>query len=658
MAFNNFAGVNNDNDDPNGGSGGPGGPSGNIPTLPSFNNAAQQVDDITEIMVNYNERFKNASPALFRDELVQLAVAVLISAAKPNPLLVGPAGVGKTRIVEEIARLIENKSSLIPKQLQGYTIWELPISNLVAGGGIVGEIERRILDVVAYATEPKNKAILFVDEIHLLNSKNETYNKIAQILKPALARGDMHLIGATTAQEARSFDDDPAFARRFSRIVVDELTLEQTTEIVKLASQKLLAHYDHKISLSPHLLDKITSIADENSASTSHRPDNALTLLDRAMGDTLVAHGTLIAQAEKDGDTAYVQQLRSMVPVPLTEKKTKSVAIRLMTGLAKKKIFDMDELKAQLQMLKGQDDVLDKLINALHRDSLGLFPRVRPTAWIFSGPSGVGKTQATKLIAEAVTGQKPIILKMNEYNHSHDISRLIGSGPGYVGSDSNKELPFDSLESNPYRVILLDEIEKAHTDIHQLLLGVLDEGNLQMASGKVIDFSRAIIIATTNAGRDALLDKPQIGFQPTVTKSKMLSREEVTKALKDHFTPEFLGRFSQVVSFHSLSRDVYREICEEFYARERERIINVNANMANTLPQSIDPDDLDALITESYVASQGARPAEQAIRAYIENCTMTTQQSLVTSLPMSLPNNDDNTDENTTDDVTDTNTDK
>lgn len=613
MAFNNFSGT---------GSNGPGGPGQggfSMPGIP-MGQAAGQVDDITDIMVNYNERFKAAQPAMFRDELVALALAVLVSASKPNPLLVGPAGTGKTRVVEEIARLIAVGSPRVPTQLAHYTVWELPLSNLVAGAGIVGELEERVTKVVDYASDPANKAILFVDEIHLLqSSRDSTYNKIAQILKPALARGDMHLIGATTAQESRKLDDDPAFARRFSRLVVDELTRDQATEVARAALPALLDHYQYKVSVDDALLEKISTIADENSTSANHRPDTVLTLLDRAMADTVVAHATLIADAEDRGDKQFADQLRLLTPVPVTEAKFKAVAVRLMTGLAKKKVFDLQEVREGLKRIKGQDDILDDLADAMSRDSLGVFPRRRPAAWMFAGPSGVGKTEATKIIAEALTSQPPIMLNMGEYHTSHDASKLIGSGPGYVGSDSNKELPFDTLESNPYRVILLDEIEKADRTIHRLLLTALDEGWMRMASGKVVDFSKAVVIATTNAGRDAFSGKPKVGFSAQGEDGPAMSRAAVTKALEGSFDPEFLGRFSKVVAFHPLSREVYSEIVEAYYSRERERIAGVDPRTGALLPAAVPADDLGSLVSATYVPSQGARPAEQAVRAYIED---------------------------------------
>lgn len=627
MGFNNF--ISSDPNDP-GSPGGPGGPGG-PPMMPPMGHAAQQGADVTDLMINYNERFKSASPALFRDQLIALTMAVLISKDKPNPLLIGSAGVGKTRIVEEIARLIATKSPSVPDRLRGCTIWELPLSSIVAGGGIVGEIEQRVVDLVDFATAPKNKAIIFIDEVHLLQSNSETYRKIAQILKPSLARGDMHMIGATTGQESRRLDDDPAFARRFSRLVVDELTREQTVVILKGARDALHAHYDHKIVLSDDVLEQTALIADQNSRASAKRPDNALTLLDKAMADTMVGHSLGISSAEARGDAVLAQALRSAVPMGLGAAKVKDVAVRLMTGMPTKHSFDEAAIRSSLQVLKGQDEVLEELIDALRRDELAAFPRTRPLAWMLAGPSGVGKTAATKIIARALTDQDPIMLNMAEYDTKWSASKLLGSPPGYVGSDSDRELPFDSLESNPYRVILLDEFEKADPTIHQLLLSAFDEGWLRMASGKEIDFSKAIFVATTNAARESMSKNP-LGFSAE-SGPRVLTRPELVKKLQAHFPAELLGRFSQLVAFKAIDRGVYAEVLRSYYARERERIVADTPRRAPLLPAVLDDDVVERIVADTYQVDQGARPAEQAARTLIEDLLLAGARPMPASAP-------------------------
>lgn len=632
-SFHNF--TDDDDDDTPGGPGGPGRPS-----LPSMGGAAQQVDDVTDILINYNDRFKTADPAMFRDQLIQLTMSVLISKSKPNPMLVGSAGVGKTRIVEEIARLIATDSTLVPPAMKKATVWELPLSSLVAGAGIVGELESRVAAVVDFATDPKNNAVIFVDEIHLLQSNDTTYRKVAQILKPALARGDMRLIGATTAQEARGLDDDPAFARRFSRIVVDELTRDQTVEVLRSASAALHSHYGFAVGVADETLPEIARIADENSKASEHRPDSALTLMDRAMGDTVVEHRTLIAEAEASGDQVYAAQLKALTPVPLTKEKALSVALRLATGIPSKTPFDEALARDQLMRIKGQDEAVEEVMVAMRRDALGAFPRSRPMTWIFAGPSGVGKTEATKIIARALTGQEPIMLNMGEYHTSHDASKIIGSGPGYVGSDSNKELPFDTLESNPYRVILLDEIEKADRTIHRLLLTALDEGWMRMASGKVVDFSKAIVIATTNAGREVLGGRTPAGFSSGNEPVRALPRRDVVKALEEHFDAEFLGRFMHVLAFKPINEGVYAEILATAYSRERERIVSTMPRNAALLPPALPANVLQDSVRSTYQRTLGARPAENEARRLIEDALMAPPSAPLLAAPTALDDED------------------
>lgn len=645
MAFKNFTGNDDDANNP----GGPGGPGGGGPAGPGgappffMGNAAQAGADITEILVDYNKRFKDAAPAMFRDQLIALTMSVLISKDKPNPLLVGSAGVGKTRIVEEIARLIANSSPAVPTQLRKYTVFELPLSSIVAGGGIVGEIEERVTKIVDFATDPKNKAILFIDEIHLLQSRDTTYTKIAQMLKPALARGDMHLVGATTGQEGRKLDDDPAFARRFSRIVVDELTRDQTVQVLTHARDTYLTHYGHQVMVPDALLPQIAVIADENSRASAKRPDNALTLLDKAMADSVVRHSGAVARAQDAGNTQLATLLQQAVPLNLSPDMVRDVAVKLMTGMPTKQVYDETAILQGLTRLKGQDTVLTDLVDALRRDALAAFPRTRPLGWMLAGPSGVGKTEATKIISRALTGQDPIMLNMAEYDEKHTTSKLLGSPPGYVGSESDRELPFDTLESNPYRVILLDEFEKAHPSVHKLFLSALEEGWLQMASGgKKIDFSKAIIVATTNAGQESMNRTP-LGFSAS-NGPRVLSRQELVKLLQGFFAPELLGRFAKLVAFAPLDRKVYREIFLAAYDRERERIVTDSPRRAQVLPAALDTDVVDQVVEESYLVDQGARPAEQACRKLIEDLLLAPASSVSTTATAAAVTDEDSID--------------
>ncbi|MGN0552840.1 MAG: AAA family ATPase, partial [Oscillospiraceae bacterium] len=231
-----------------------------------------------EYLINYNECFKDEEPIMFRNGVIQQTLSCLIGKFKPNALLVGAAGVGKTKIVEDIARRIANDDSLIPEQLKGYTIYELPLSNIVSGSGLVGDVEKKTKNILEFAQDPENKVILFIDEVHVLINNNSTYEKIAQLMKPALARGNLKVIAATTLQESQNLMDDPAFNRRFTRIIVDELTKEQTKEVLLQIKNSMFEHYFRKIAISDKILDEVVTIAEEYKSMGAHRPDTAITL--------------------------------------------------------------------------------------------------------------------------------------------------------------------------------------------------------------------------------------------------------------------------------------------------------------------------------------------------------------------------------------------
>lgn len=629
MGLQNFTGrPDDDANSPPGSGGSPVPPGFAISGPPTGNNGgpAYDVDAVEEMLVDYNERYRNAEPTLFRDRVIEQVLSILIGKTKPNALLVGPAGVGKTKIVEDIARRIALGDTLIPERLKGYTVYELPISNLVAGSSLLGALEEKVKSIVDYASDPKNKVILFMDEIHQLapGSDGGTYAKIAQILKPAMARGDMQVIGATTTQEARSLDDDPAFKRRFSRLVVDEITPEQTHDVLKKIRPGLLAHYRQQITVDDGVLASVVRVADENSHAGSHRPDNAITLLDRAMADRVLEQHRLVTAAIASGDTIAVQALQAIPNFPLTETRVVDVARRMLTGNSVKNVVDVTLLSAVLtQRLQGQDSVLTTLVDRIAREELDVFPRTAPMAWLFAGASGVGKTETAKIISEQLTGQEPIVLNMTEFHHDSSMSRIIGAPPGYIGSDSNAELPFDSLESNPHRVILLDEFEKADRAVQRLFMQSLDEGYITTARGKRIDFSKAFVIATTNAARDSL-DGKQLGFGAG---QKTISNRSLNAALGQFFDAELLGRFSLIVGFNSIDEQVYRQILTAHYAQQHGRILAAKSRLGKVLPGTIPDAELSAITERTFVLSHGARPAARAIRAWIENALIAAQSA-------------------------------
>lgn len=614
MALNGFTNPNSSNNSGNGGNGGNSGGNSH-----GMSQSSMSSYDPMEFIINYNTKFKTSGGTLFRDEIVHQTLAVLIGKNKPNALLIGSAGVGKTKIVEDIAFRLANDDPIIPDKLKGFTIYELPLSNIVAGSSFVGQLEEKLQCVLDFMQDKKNKAILFIDEIHLVVGDSQTYSKIAEILKPALARGDIKVIGSTTLQESQDLMDNPAFNRRFSKIIVDELSRAQTLEILKSLKGSFFTHYNNKITMSDTVLETAVVLADEYHAAGNHRPDTAITLVDRASGDAVVARKVMEEAAKSD--PVLLQAIQSVTLIPITEKQLKTTAIRLATGNNKKSEIDIEQLKKNLEPIKGQDDILSELIDAIRRYDLSLFPKTKPLTMLFAGTSGVGKTEVTKIIAKELTGVKPITLNMTEYHSSASINRIIGAPAGYVGYESKGELPFDVLESNPYQVILLDEFEKADKSVQRLFMSAFDEGYFKTNRGKVVDFSRAIFIVTTNAAHKDI--SKNMGFCASSTKK---SHKSEINELSKWFDTELLNRFDKVVTFNELDADVYRTIVADKYHTEIMRIKTDRHGIK--LPDFMPDDDLDEIVKTTYVPQFGARPAGKAVQNYIETNVIASRNAM------------------------------
>lgn len=606
MALNDFSGGGNHHN--NSGSGIPTGgfPSGSSSS--GINPFGQNEIDPKELLVDYNARFATSTPILFRDAVVKQLESVLIGKFKPNALLIGEAGVGKTKLVEDLARRIASKDPFLPNRLQNMQVFELPLSNIVAGSSFVGQLEEKIKAVIDFAEDADNHVILFIDEIHQLVGDSQIYSKIAQILKPSLARGDIRVIGATTVQEAKNLMNDPAFNRRFTRIIVDELTNEQTVEILKTMKAGFFKHYTNSIALDDDTFETVVRMANSFGTAGNHRPDNAITLLDRACADAVIRRKEQEEAAKNDPNLRAA--IASCPLIPITEKRIRQTALRLMTGNAKKETTDLDELRSRLSAIKGQDHVINLVVEKVKRIDGNLFPKKKPVSMVFAGASGVGKTEVCKILADVLTGNKPIMLNMTEYHSAASINRIIGAPAGYVGSDSNAELPFDCLETNPYQVILLDEFEKCDPSVQALFMSALEEGFIKTNNGKTIDFSKSIIIATTNASHTDRATS--IGF----TSSKSNNLQSTVNDLSKSFRTELIGRFGSIVTFNDMNENIYREIVQSIYATESARITAENSRIS--LPAVIPDDEMDALVKENYVPKLGARSARRVVEKFIE----------------------------------------
>lgn len=607
-----------------GGTGGGSGASVSI-TGAGLTNHEDESGMLDDMLVNYNEMAEEGkfSEALFRDAQIMQLVSILATKKKPNALLVGDAGVGKTQIVEEIARRLVNKDPIVSTMLKGVTIYELSLNNIVSGASFVGQLEQKVKTVLEFAEDKNNNVILFIDEIHQLvsaSNSESTYSKIAQQLKPAMGRGNIRVIGATTTQEVNNFMSDPAFNRRWQEVHAPELSREQTAEIVLNIRNSFQDH--HKVLLPDNLIEDAVLIGDEYKAYGSHRPDSTITLIDKAMSDARIKRVKLLEDAKTN---PALQALITMHPRPiLTLPQLKQSALTLLTGDENMYEQNADALQASLDTkIIGQDAAKEAVTDAVRRLGLRLAKRERPVSFLFAGPSGVGKTEVAKILADAMYGGKDRLIHLNlsEYSNPTSLTRITGSSAGYVGSESKRELPFDTLENNPYQVVLLDEFEKAHTDVQRFFMQALDEGVVKTNRNKEIDFKRTIIIATTNAGAIDMGKRSMNFVQPEVPEH---STADVIRMLQASFDTELINRFEKLIPFTPITKEQYIQILGVKYnkiikaAQENRKDLLFNPTEIDAATALIS-DKLHELADKSYTQASNGRPAERTIREYIES---------------------------------------
>lgn len=573
-------------------------------------------DLVHEILINYNEKFKNSSKALFRDEEVKNTMAVLLNKNKPNPLLIGHAGTGKTKIVEELARMLANNDTLVPNTLKDMTIYELPINNLMAGTELRGELEKRLKAVLDFAENPENKAIIFIDEIHTIMSNSTTMDSISQSLKPAMARGDIKLIAATTTQESTVLLKDPALNRRFSQITVTELTKEESLVIVGSFAEKLMEHHINNgdnVEIPEDLLSDVVELSEKYHAPGSHRPDNAITLLDGTVGKAIVANKAMIEEMIASNDPHLMGVASNMQTATINKLQLKATAYAMMTGNKTIRTASSEQLRKALSEIKGQNHVIDEVLNTVERLELDLFPKTQPLTIMLAGTSGVGKTEMCEIFAREYVDCKPIVLNMTEYNSETSVNKIVGSADGYIGSDSKAEKPFDALKTNPKQVILLDEFEKADVKVQRLFMQIFDKGVLKMNRGDEIDFSQSIIFMTTNAGNKDVTKSVGFGEKPQL---KELTQGQIVEKLKLWFDVELMNRFSAIYQFNEISKEVYKEIIISLYEKQASVVNNAGRHSLN---ETLTDEEVEKIMNDTYEPALGARPAKRAVTKLIED---------------------------------------
>lgn len=617
MVVHNFtgnSGGNNTNGNP---------PSGNIPNgNHNFGSRYQPNPNpgptVPDSLLNFNDRYKNKSNCKFREDVIDQTLSVLIGQEKPNPLLIGEAGVGKTKIAEELAHRLANNHVTIPDLIKDSVIFGFQPSNLVAGTGIRGQLEEKVKELLEFASDKKNKAILFIDEIHMLFSGDPSYEQISQILKPALSRGDIKVIGATTMSEAQKLYKDPAFERRMQSVIVNELTEDQSLEILESIAPTTSSRYN-TIPLTTDLLRFMVDMSQKYSNGKSHQPDASVTLLDRVCAQLHVKRKRDIENA-KNPNTGNPQllQILQTTPIVVNETNIEGIAVSLLRGHASNPTVDYDEATTEIkETVLGQDEQIDFVMSKIKGRSLGLFETTKPLAFLWAGNSGTGKTELAKQLAKRIVDTELIIINMNELSESHHTARLIGAPAGYVGYDSMQELPLDPLKTNPYRVILLDEFEKAHREVRRLFMSALDEGYMKTARGERIRFDKAIVIATTNEGFSNKKE-PVVGFGQQIVKESNLNA--TLDRFGDTFEPEILNRFqNNIVGFNDITKEVYATILQNVYKKRLEYIATKKPKYRKRFADELDETTLQTLVDQSYVKKFNARPSQATIDNYIES---------------------------------------
>ncbi|GAB6099816.1 ATP-dependent protease ATP-binding subunit ClpC [Halanaerocella petrolearia] len=621
------------------------------------NRRGNKLDQFSRDLTELAEEGK-LDPVIGRNNEIKRVIQILSRRKKNNPVLIGEPGVGKTAIAEGLAQRIAEGE--VPEPLVDKRILALDLSSMLAGSKYRGEFEKR-LKAVMKEIEESGEIILFIDELHNLVGAGGAEGAIdaANILKPALARGELQTIGATTLDEYRKYiEKDAALERRFQSILVEEPTIEDTTKILEGLRDVYEAH--HRV--------KITDEAISAAAELSHRyisdrflPDKAIDLIDEAGSQARLRQNTApnelkdlnkeLEQVEQEKEAAIEaqefeeaaslrdkeEQLKEKLEETKTEWKNEkgmnettvsreSIANIVsdwtgipVTKLAQEESERLLNLEDELhERVIGQNEAVDSVAQAIRRARAGLKDPNRPIgSFIFLGPTGVGKTELARTLAETMFNDEEAMVRvdMSEYMEKHSVSRLVGSPPGYVGHEEGGQLT-EKVRRRPYSVVLLDEIEKAHPEVFNSLLQVLEDGQLTDAQGRTVDFKNTVIIMTSNVGADLIQDNTGgVGFKTTEDTEAEYEdmKAKVMDNLKDTFRPEFLNRLDELIVFHSLTEEQTKEIVDLMLEELKERIVD----------KGIEIDVTDAakglLAEKGYDKEFGARPLRRTIRRLIEN---------------------------------------
>lgn len=597
-------------------------------------------------------------PVVGRQEEIQRVIQILSRRGKNNPCLVGEPGVGKTAIAEGLAQRIV--SGLVPETVRDKRVVSLDLSGMVAGSKYRGEFEERIKKVIREVTDAGN-ILLFLDELHTIIGAGGAEGAIdaSNILKPSLARGEIQLIGATTLEEYRKYiEKDAALERRFQPVNVEEPDHEQTVEILKGLREKYEQH--HKVEITDEGIEAAVKLASRY-INDRYLPDKAIDLMDEAASRLRLSgykEPANIKQLEKTIEECGQKLEEALIAMEYdaaaeirkeqeeAEKKYRKLVVKYQKDMEKKKlqvgeneIADIvsswtkipvkklaEEESERLRKLEkilhkrviGQEEAVTAVAKAVRRGRVGLKDPNRPIgSFLFLGPTGVGKTEISKALAEAIFGneQSMIRVDMTEYMEKHSVSKMIGSPPGYVGYEEGGQLS-EKVRRNPYSVILFDEIEKAHPDVFNILLQVLDDGHITDAQGRKVDFKNTIIIMTSNAGAQSIIEPKRLGFASVDDAKHNYNRmkDSVMEEVRRLFKPEFLNRIDEVLVFHTLDKSDMKKIVTLMAKTLVDRCaaqMNITLNIRDSVKAYI--------VDKAYDPKYGARPLRRMIQDKIED---------------------------------------
>lgn len=599
-------------------------------------------------------RMGNLDPVIGREKEIERVLQILSRRMKNNPCMVGEPGVGKTAVAEGIAYLIA--AGDVPDTVRDKRLLSLDLSSMVAGSKYRGEFEERIKKVIAEVKNAGN-VILFVDELHTIIGAGGAEGAIdaSNILKPSLSRGEIQMIGATTRAEYRKYiEKDAALERRFQPVYVEEPTNEETVEILKGLRSAYEEH--HHVEISDQALEAAVSLS-VRYISDRFLPDKAIDLMDEACSRKRLGFGkkakktlpleleiqalsddieNLLEAGDIDEAAELLKKQRKLEAKLDKTKQNKNVknvvvdaediadVVSVWTKIPVNKLTEqeskrLERLEEELhKRVVGQNEAVDAVARAIKRSRVGLKDPKRPVgSFLFLGPTGVGKTELSKALAEAVFGSEDALIRvdMSEYMEKHSVSKLIGSPPGYVGFEEGGQLS-EKVRSNPYSVILFDEIEKAHSDVFNILLQVLDDGHITDSQGRKVDFKNTIIIMTSNTGAQRIIDPKKLGF---VTASNADTEHEdmkknVMDEVKQNFKPEFLNRIDDIIVFRALTEEDVRNISNLLLKELKQRVasqMEIQLKFGDAVKKLI--------FEKGYNKKYGARPLKRAIQTNIED---------------------------------------